>query len=543
MSRAQNAVVVFLASAVALGLPVKTDACTSILVTKGASVDGSTMISYSADAEFHPRPRIIPAADHKPGSKKEIRGWRGVLGHVPEVRHTYKVVGLMNEHQLAIGETTFGGRTELKSNKGIFHYYPLMLIALERAKTAREAITVMTSLVEKYGYISEGESISIADKNEVWLLEIVGPGKNRRGAIWVAVRIPDGMVAAHANMSRIHRFPLNDPDNARYSKNVIKYAIKKGYYNPKSNKPFSFSNAYNPPTHEQVKVAERRVWSIFRRAAPSLKLSPDYSSLLPGSKPYPLFIKPDRKLSVRDVIALHRDHYEGTRFDTTKDHLAGPFGAPDRWRPLKWEAGGKKYSWERPIATQQVGFVYVSQSRADFPDAIGGVNWFGMDNPYTNVFVPFYTSITRFPKSYVTGKLSHFTPESAWWAYNFVANYANLRYSYMIKDIQKVQQEIEDVIFGLQPAVEQAARHLRKTNPEMIGPYLTQYCNSTAEETLQKWWDLADLLITKYNDGYIQNPKGRPQEIGYPKKWLEQELEQGPKRAPIRGEKAQDREL
>ncbi len=518
------------------------DACTNVLVTKGASKDGSTLISYSCDGEFHPHPRILPAADYKPGEMLEIKSWHGVKGKIPQVLHTYKVVGLMNEFQLAIGETTFGGRPELVNKDGMFHYYPLMLIALQRAKTAREAIDVMTGLVEKYGYASEGESISIADKEEVWLLEIAGTGAGGKGAVWVAIRIPDGMVCAHANMSRIREFPLDDPENVRYSKNVISFAKEKGYYNPGSKKPFSFSGAYNPPTEEQVRYSSRRVWSIFRRVSPSLNLSPDYSSYKKKAKPYDLYITPDRKLGVRDVIALHRDHYEGTAFDMTKDVTAGPFGAPDRWRPMKWEVGGKGYAWERPISTQQAGFVHVTQSRAHIPDEVGGVYWYGFDNPYTNFFVPFYTSITELPESYTTGTLRRFSRDSAWWAFNFVANYANLRWSYMIEDIRKVQTEIEDLEFGLQPAIEATALELLKSNPGLIGKYLTNYCVGSAETNIKKWWDLADFLVTKYNDGYIQNEDGRPKEIGYPGSWLRREVKENPQKR-LKEKRKGDREL
>jgi len=501
------------------------------------------MISYSCDGEFHPRMRIIPAADHKPGDMTEIRTWRSLKGKIPQVPHTYKVVGLMNEHQLAIGETTFGGRPELVNKDGMFHYYPLMLIALQRAKTARGAVTVMTALAEKYGYCSEGESISIADKEEVWLLEIVGTGEGGKGAVWAAVRIPDGMMAAHANMSRIREFPLNDPENVRYSKNVISFAVKKRYYDPKKGKPFSFSAAYNPPTQEQVRYSARRVWSIFRRTAPALNLSPGYSSFKKGTKPYPLYIKPDKKLNVRDVIALHRDHYEGTEFDMTKDVTAGPFGAPDRWRPMKWQVNGELYAWERPISTQQAAYVFVSQSRGHIPDEIGGVYWYGLDNPYTNFFIPLYTSISRLPGSYITGRLQKFTRDSAWWAFNFVANYANLRWSYMLKDIQRVQKEIEDLEFELQPAVETTALTLVKKNPQLVEKFLTNYCVANGELNIKKWWRLADHLVTKYNDGYIQNEKGRPQEIGYPGKWLEREIKANPKKKRLKQERKGKGEL
>ena len=517
--------------------------CTSILVTKGASAKGAPMISYSCDGEFHPHLRITPAAKYKPGEMVEIRGWRGVLGKIPQVPETYKVIGLMNEFQLAIGETTFGGRKELISNKGIFHYYPLMRIALQRAKTAREAIIVMTSLVEKHGYRSEGESISIADKHEAWLLEIVGPGKDGIGAIWVAIKIPDGMVSATANMSRIHEFPLNDPENVLYSENVISFAVKHGYYDPEKDGNFSFSKAYNPPTEEQIRYSSRRIWSIFRRISPSMNISSKYSNGNTNLKPYELYIKPDSKLNVRDVIALHRDHYENTKFDMTKDLVSGPFEAPDRWRPMKWKSGGKLYAWERPIATQQAGFVFVSESRAYVPDDIGGIVWFGMDNPYTNVFVPVYTSVTELPLSYTIGSLKKYTRDSAWWTFNFVANYANLRYSYMIKDIQKVQKEIEDLEFGLQPAIEHTAEYLLRTDKELAGKYLTKYCVENAEMIVRKWRDLGDLLVTKYNDGYIQNEKNRPQEIGYPDKWLKKEAKEKGKQHKLTVTRDGDKEL
>jgi dipeptidase len=501
------------------------------------------MISYSCDGEFLPSPRIIPAADYKPGDMEIIRSWTGIKGKIPQVPHTYKVVGMMNEFQLAIGETTFDGRKELVNRDGLFHYYPLMLLTLRRAKTAREAIKVMTDLVEKYGYGSSGESISIADKEEAWLLEIVGTGQGGKGAIWVAVKIPDGYVSATANMSRIREFPLNSPDKALYSKNVISYAIKKGYYNPKSKKPFSFSAAYNPPTEEQVRYSARRVWSIFRRIAPSKKISSDYSSFKKGAKPYALFIKPDKKLNVRDIIVLHRDHYEGTKFDMTKNVTSGPFGAPDRWRPMKWKVDGQKYVWERPISTQQAGFVFVSESRSYVSDKIGGVYWYGLDNPYTNFFVPLYTSITKLPKSYTTGKISKYSRDSAWWAFNFVANYANLRWSYMIKDIQKVQKEIEDMEFSLQAEIENTAKRLLKKDPDLVAKFLTKYCVDNAESNFRRWVELGDFLITKYNDGYIQNEKHRAKEVGYPENWLRKEVKKNKKRMRLKQERGDDREL
>jgi dipeptidase len=516
--------------------------CTSIIVTKGASADGSVIITYSCDGEFLPKLKLYPAADHGAGDKCEIMGFRGKRGEIPEVAHTYKVLDLMNEFQVAIGETTFDGREELVNRDGLLTYPQLMLLALQRARTAREAIKVMTDLVEQYGYGSSGESFSIADKDEAWIMEMIGTGKGGHGGVWVALRIPDGMICAHANMSRIGEFPLNDPDNCLYSANVISFAVEKGYYNPKSG-PFNFSLVYNPPTEQQVKYSARRVWSIFRRAAPSLNLSPDFSSGVKNAKPYPLWIKPDNKLSVRDVMALHRDHYEGTPFDMTKDLTAGPFGAPDRWRPISWKVDGRAYSWERPISTQQVGFIFVSQSRASVPDAVGGVYWYGMDNPYTNFFVPLYTSITDIPEAYTKGSMQGFTRDSAWWTFNFVANYANLRYSDMIQDIQKVQKEIEDTEFGLQPSIEQTALNLMNSDPQMIPVFLTRYCLSNAQMNLDRWWKLSDLLVTKYNDGYVHAASGRPREEGYPDNWLREEIKKNPDKFALKEKPKTDKEL
>jgi len=520
-----------------LGFP-----CTSILVTKGASADGSVIISYSCDGEFLPHLRLWPAADYKPGEKVKIMGFQGPMGEIPQVAHTYRVLDLMNEFQVAIGETTFDGRLDLVNPAGLLQYWDLMVIALQRARTAREAIMVMTDLVDKYGYASTGESFSIGDKEEAWILEMIGTGKGGHGAVWVAQRIPDGMICAHANMSRIGEFPLNDPANCLYSKNVISLAVDKGFYNPK-NGPLNFSLVYNPPTEEQIRYSARRVWSIFRRVAPSLNLSPDFSSSVKEAKPYPLWIKPDNKLSVRDVMALHRDHYEGTVFDMTKDLTAGPFGAPDRWRPINWESEGKTYTWERPISTQQVGFIFVSQSRSAVPDDIGGVFWFGMDNPYTNFFIPLYTTITEVPEAYTKGDIQSFSRDSAWWTFNFVANYANLRYSDMIVDIQKVQKEIEDLEFGLQASIEQSALSLRSSNPQMIPAFLTRYCVSTAQANLDRWWKLADFLITKYNDGYVQDEKGDSREVGYPAPWLKEELKKNPEKFVLKEKKHGEKEL
>jgi len=420
-------------------------ACTNLLVTKGASSDGSVIITYTCDGEFHARLRHRPAADHKPGSFYEIIDWSGNLrGKIEQVPHTYAVVGLINERQLAISETTFSGREELHNPEGLLHYWDLMQIALQRARTARQAIEVMTSLVARHGYRSTGESISIADTTEAWLLEIIGPGPSGSGAQWVAVKIPDGMICCHANKARIGTFPLDDPENCLYSENVISFAVERGYYDPTAGEPFRFCDVYCPPTPKNQRYASTRVWSIFRRAAPSLNLAPGYHRAVDGAAPYPLWIKPDEKLSTANVFALMRDHYEGTPYDMTHGIDAGPHGTPNRWRPITWTASGEdassdsagatttatsgsaegtehqpEYAWERPISTQQTGFTFVSQSRSWLPDPIGGLLWYGMDDTYTTCYVPLYCGINELPESFTAGTLRQFSWDSAWWVFNF----------------------------------------------------------------------------------------------------------------------------
>jgi dipeptidase len=495
--------------------------CTNILVTKGASVDGSVIITYSVDGEFLPLLRYTPAQDHAPSEFFEVKGRDGtVRARIPQPAHTYGTFGIMNEHQLAIGETTFDGRPELQNKQGGINYWTLMQLALQRARTAREAIKVMTGLVDEFGYASTGESFSIADPNEAWILEMIGPGDGGKGAIWVAVKVPDGYISAHANRSRIGTFPLNDPESCVYSPNVISFAEQKGYYKPKTDGPFRFCDVYCPATAQELRYTETRVWSIFRRAAPSLNLPVDYSRGTPGAKPYPLWIKADRKLSVQDVMALMRDHYEGTPLDMTKGVDAGPFGSPLRARPMTFQVGAEKYSWERPISTQQTGCSFVANSRSFLPDAVGGVLWYGEDDTYTSCYVPLYAGITAVPPSYGIGTLQKFSWDSAWWVFNLVANYAQLKFSYMVKDIQAVQQELEGNFFAMQPAIEKTALDMMKNDPDRARRFLTDYCVSGGEQVTRRWKELAEALFTKYNDGYVKDDKGRPQELGYPEDWL-----------------------
>lgn len=519
------------------------DDCSSFLVTKGASKDGSVMITYTCDGEFLPHLEYVPAQDHKPEEFIEILDRGGKLkGKVKQVPHTYAVVGLMNEHQLAIGETTFGGRNELRNPEGLLHYFTLMEIALQRARTAREAIKVMASLVEEYGYASSGESFSIADTKEAWIMEMIGPGPGGKGANWVALRIPDGYISAHANMSRIGEFPLNDPENCLYSENVVSFAEKKGYYDRKSGKPFSFRYAYDPPKPPSLRTCAARVWSMFRRSAPSLNLSPDFQRGVEGTKPYPLWIKPDKKLSLHDVMNIMRDHYEGTPFDMTKGVDAGAFGCPVRCRGLTWKVDGVEYSWERPISTQQTAFSFISQSRDWLPNAIGGVYWYGWDDTYTTCYVPLYCCIQDIPGSFTRGDIQEFSWDSAWWVFNFVANYANLKYSYMVKDIQKVQAALEGQFISLQPAIEKTAVDLYKKDPELLVQYLTNYSVTQGEMVVKRWIELGEFLLTKYNDGYVKNERGRPRGVGYPSEWLREVLKSKPEqfKLPTWGDEKKD---
>jgi dipeptidase len=517
--RTALAIIVCCAAALwAVGQP---RACTNLIVTKGASADGSVMVTYTCDGEFHPRLRYDPPADYGPDAHFEIKDWSGnVRGTIKQVAHTYGVVQLMNEHQVVIGETTFGGRDELENPDGLLHYWTLMRLALQRAKTAREAVEVMTSLVEEYGYASTGESFSIGDPHEAWYMEMIGPGPGGKGALWVALRVPDGYITAHANASRIGEFPLNDPKNCLYAKNVISFAVEKGYYDPSSGKPFRFCDGYNPEHPEMLRYAAARVWSLFRRAAPSMELAADYHRGVEGAKPYPLWIKPDKQLTLSDVFSLMRDHYEGTEFDMTRGVDAGPYGTPNRNRPMAWDVDGVKHAWERPISTQQTGFSFVSQSRSTLPDPVGGVLWYGVDDTYTTCYVPLYCSIDSLPPAFTTGSLQKFSWDSAWWVFNFVANFANLRYADMIKDIQRIQAEIEGNLIALQPEVEKTAVALARKDRALMTRYLTDYSLGRAANVMEKWRALGEYLITKYNDGYVKDEKGSPQEAGYPESWL-----------------------
>ena len=503
--------------------------CTNLIVTKGASADGSTMMVYTNDGEWLYHLHMTPFEKHKKGDvvKFSIPGTDRFL-EIPQPAETYKKLGFqMNEYQVAIGETTFTGRENLWNKALPLKYWHLMFLALERSKTAREAIKVITELVEEYGYGSEGESFSIIDPNEAWILEMIGTGDGKAGANWVAIKIPDGAISAHANKARIGTFPLDDPENCLYSEKVISFAIEQGYYDPKSGKEFAFNQAYNPLSPDRLRYCESRVWSLFRRAAPEQEFSSDYHRGVEGAERYSLYIFPKEKLSIKDVMNLVRDHYEGTEIDMTKGMEAGPFGSPQRWRPLSWEDQGNTYAWERPISTYNTCFSFIAQCQADLPNDIGGVCWFGFDDTYFTCYLPVYIGIDSTPESYRKGDIRHYDPTSSWWAMNFVSNYANLKYSYMIDDIQAVQNRLENRMIAEQDSIRKVFQSREKQGKTLV---LQNYVNSRAEMILKEWNDLAYRLIAKYNDGYIKPDSGGMLSPGYPEEWKQRIIEQDPQK-------------
>lgn len=494
----------------ALSFGTKTSACTNLLVGKGASVDGSTIASYAADSHtLYGELYHWPAAKWPAGAMLDINEWDTgkYLGQIKQVAETYSVVGNMNEHQLTIVESTFGGRPELVDTAGIMDYGSLIYVTLQRAKTAREAIKVMTDLVAEYGYYSSGESFSIADPNEVWVMEMIGKGPGVKGAVWVAIRIPDDCISGHANQARIQQIPFADKANCMYSPDVVSFAKQKGYYKG-SDKDFSFAKAYCPYDFSGLRGCEARTWSFFRKYDKSMD---KYLPFLKGEggEPMPLYIKPDRKLSVQDVQNDMRDHFEGTEFCMVQDAGAGSYKVPYRWRPMTFEVDGEKYTNERAIATQQTGFVLVSQMRSWLPNAIGGILWFGVDDANTAVFVPMYCSITEIPECFRVGNgnMLEFSWTSAFWIYNWVANMAYNKYSFMIEDIRPVQEQLEGNFFAMQPAIEQAAADMYKKSPAEAINFLTYYSNAEAESSTARWKKLGEYLLVKYIDGNVKKEK------------------------------------
>jgi len=502
--------------------PSPVDGCTNFLISRGASADGSTMITYAADShEFFGALSFIPPGVHLKGAMRDIFEWDTGkhLGQIKEAPVTYSVVGLMNEHQVAIGETTFDGREELKGT-GIVDYGSLMFIALQRATSAREAIKVIGELAAEYGYASTGESFSISDPDEVWILEIIGKGEADPGAVWVARKVPDGYISGHANQARIRTFPLDNPETCLYSQDVISFARDQGYFDGEDTS-FSFADVYAPLTYGALRFCEARVWCMFNRTAPSQKIPSEVVTGAGAEEALPLWIKPDHKLSVSDVMGLMRDHFEGTELDMTQDAGAGPYRLPYRWRPLTWEVEGVEYFNERAVSTQQTGFSFVAQSRSWLPDPIGGVLWFGVDDTYSTVYFPVYCGVHEVPKSFAenNGSLYDFTWDSAFWVFNWVSNFAYLRYSDMIGDIRMVQQELEGRFLSDQPAVEQAAEILFSQSPRLAVDYLTDYSIKAGDELTQRWRKLGEFLLVKYLDGNIKTPTREVTHPGYPESW------------------------
>jgi dipeptidase len=500
-------------------------ACTNLIVSKGASVDGSTMITYAADShELYGELYHRPAAQYPPGSQLDIHEWDTgkYLGRIDQVQKTYEVIGNMNEHQVAIGETTFGGRPELRDPSAIMDYGSLMYVALQRAKTAREAILIMGDLVSQYGYYSPGESFSIADANQAWIMDMIGKGPKNKGAVWVARRIPDGYISGHANQARIRTFPLKDKKNCLYAPDVISFARQQGYFKGQD-KDFSFVDAYAPIDFSGLRICEARVWSMFNRAAPKKKIPVEWVLGNEKATPLPLWIKPDRKLDTRAAMELMRDHFESTPMDMTRDVGAGPYGLPYRWRPLFWKVGDKKYFNERAISTQQTGFSFVTQSRSKLPDPIGGVLWFGVDDTYSTVYIPIYCGIRSVPYNLAegTGNFNEFSWDSAFWVFNFVSNLAYSRYHDMIKDIQVAQRDLEGNFLARQKGIEKAALALYKKSPELARDYLTRYSSQQSKKTVDRWRSLLTELLVKYLDGNVRDANGKVTHPAYPQKWYQ----------------------
>lgn len=532
------------------------DACTNILVTHGASADGSAMVSYAADShQLFGELYYSPAADWEKGEMLKIYEWDTgkYLGMIPQARHTYQTVGNMNEHQLIIAETTYGGRPELYDSTAIMDYGSLIYIALQRAKTAREAIEVIVDLADTYGYYSSGESFSIADKEEVWVMDLIGKGmkmengKNtRKGIVWVARRVPDGYICAHANQARISTFPLDDPENCLYAKDVISFAREMGYFSGRDEE-FSFCDAYAPLNFSGMRGCEARAWAAFNILCDGkftfedengnevTKDAYDYIGYAMGydaSKRFPLFVKPSRKLDVKDIADVMRDHYEGTPMDMTTDIGAGGNALPYRWRPMDFEYEGKTYTNERAIATQQTGFWFVGQARPQFPDIIGGIIWFGTDDAATSYLTPIYTCTTEVPESFRVGNgnMITYSPTSAFWMCNRVANACYRMYNIMQPTVRAEIDRWENGMMeavkaadakamglyeaALQKPAKQIARNdrLKRTvcpYSDVIG-YLTEFSVSSAQEIFRRWTELETLLLVKYIDGNVkgQNPDG-----------------------------------
>ena len=486
-------------------------ACTNFIITRGASTDGSNMISYSADSHqfYGALYKYNATGKWRAGDMIKIHEWDTgrYLGKIPQAPVTYSTVGNMNEHQLIIAETTYGGRPELETGKGIMDYGSLIYVALQRARTAREAISVIVDLANTYGYASSGESFSIADTKEAWIMELIGKGERDKGIVWVARRIPDGMVCAHANQARITTFPLNDPENCLYAPDVISFARQMGYYEG-SDENFSFADAYAPLDFGAMRACEARVWSFYNRVASGMDKYLDFAMGRNPQNRMPLWVKPDRKVSLKQTMDCMRDHYEGTPMDMTRDDDAGTggVGLAYRWRPMHFEVDGVEYLNERATATQQTGFWFVAQAREWLPDPVGGVLWFGVDDAATSPLTPIYCGTTEVPECFSeeNGSMLEYSDESAFWLVNRVANFAYLRYNRMAADIRKVIDEWENARIAELAKIDAKAKAKYERKPKTAVKYVTAYSTRTAEELFERWQEMDKYLLVKYVDGNIK---------------------------------------
>lgn len=503
----------------------ESSACTNIIITRGASADCSNMVSYAADSYWtYGELYFHPAKRWKKGSMLEIRDWdlHTVRGQIPQVDRTYKTVGNMNEHQVIITETTFGGRLELMDPEGLIDYGSLIYITLQRAGSAREAIGILTGLANEYGYPSEGETFSIADANEVWVMDLIGKGEGNKGVVWVAMRVPDGYICAHANQSRIGSFPLDDPENCLYAPDVISFAREKGYFEGEDSE-FSFCKAYAPLDFGTARSCEARVWSAFniftggeftflkdgREVTVPADAFLDYAMGYNPGNPMPLFVKPAKKISVKDVADVMRDHFEGTPMDMTKDAGAGGCARPYRMRPLYWDYDGKKYVNERGIATQQTGFWMIGQARAGYPDEVGGLLWFGVDDAASSYLTPIYTNVNAVPKCFKEGNgdLLHYSPTSQFWINNRIANACYRMYNLINPYVrERIDRYENEKMFSQVPEMDAKLLKLVKRGRRAKARRLmTRFCTQSAQAQFDEWVALEEKITVKFIDSVVKS--------------------------------------
>lgn len=487
-------------------------ACTNFIVGKNASTDGSVICTYNAD-DYGMFQNLchFPAAKHRSGEMRKIYDWdtNKYHGVIPEAAETYNVIGNINEFQVTIGETTYGGREEMVDSTGILDYGSLIYVTLQRSRSAREAINVMTTLAETYGYNSEGETFTICDANEAWIMEMMGKGPGSKGVVWVAMRIPDDAICGHANQSRIGKFNMKDKKNVLYSKDVVKFARQQGWFAGKD-ADFSWKNVYAKPDFSGRRICDARVWAFFNRFVTGMdRYLPWALGKDPNAEDMPLWVVPDRKLSVQDVEAAMRDHFEGTPLSLDQDVAQGNWDSPYRPTPLYFEYDGKKYFNERPTSTQQTGFSYVSQMRSWLPREIGGVMWWGNDDGNMVAYTPIYCANTVQPECYNTSGADAvtFNDKNAFWVCNWVANMVYPRYCQLFPSLKEVRDSLEQSYFDAQDKVEARALSLYNTDRTAALKYLNDYSNEKAQQMIERWRQLAYYLIVKYNDMAIKPEK------------------------------------